>query len=311
MIEIPEGLTQNDISTFITSNDISTKLEANDVSQFASTDDVSNLITQKVGIFKITGSTSNKQGYTDNPNSSYADNIGENGFIIGNNHASGKNSFSVGINCYSQGNYSFTANYRTYSYGEDAAAFGAYTRALGKASFASGERTEVNNSNEAGFGAYNDSSKNSAISISTLFSVGNGGNLDKKHNALEIKKNGDVYIPDTDDTASANYYEKPMKRLQDLFILETSVSQLWDSSMSGGGSADLTNYYTKTQIDTSIANNYASKNDISTFVTENDVSIYSTNTYVNSTFAKIRYISQSDYDALATKDPSTLYIIPS
>lgn len=32
MIEIPEGLTQNDISTFITSNDISTKLEANDVS---------------------------------------------------------------------------------------------------------------------------------------------------------------------------------------------------------------------------------------------------------------------------------------
>lgn len=30
-----------------------------------------------------------------------------------------------------------------------------------------------------------------------------------------------------------------------------------------------------------------------------------------STFAKILYISQEDYDALATKDPSTLYIIPS
>lgn len=140
------------------------------------------------------------------------------------------------------------------------------------------------------------------------------------------------------------------------FALDTSVSQLWDSSMSGGGSADLSDYYTKTQIDTSIANNYASKNDISTFITSNDistfvtdndistfitandistkleandvsqfitsndvstfitandVSIYSTNTYVNSTFAKISYISQTDYDNLSVKDPSTLYIIPS
>ena len=107
---------------------------------------------------------------------------------------------------------------------------------------------------------------------------------------------------------------------------------------SGSGSVDLSNYYTKTQIDTSIASNYASKsdistfitandistkleandvsqfitsNDISTFITENDVSIYSTTTYVNSTFAKISYISQSDYDNLQVKDPSTLYIIPS
>ena len=118
------------------------------------------------------------------------------------------------------------------------------------------------------------------------------------------------------------------------FALDTSVSELWDTSAG----PDLSNYYTKTQIDTSIANNYASKNDISvfitsndistfvtdndvsiyltgndisTFITANDVSIYSTNTYVNSTFAKISYISQSDYDNLQVKDPSTLYIIPS
>ena len=145
---------------------------------------------------------------------------------------------------------------------------------------------------------------------------------------------------------------------------DASVGILWDTSMNGG-SADLSDYYTKTQIDTSIANNYASKsdvsafitsndvsiyltdndistfitandistkleandvsqfitandvsiyltdNDVSTFITANDVSIYSTNTYVNSTFAKISYISQSDYDNLSVKDPSTLYIIPS
>ena len=154
---------------------------------------------------------------------------------------------------------------------------------------------------------------------------------------------------------------------------DASVGILWDTSMNGG-SVDLSDYYTKTQIDTSIANNYASKsdvsvfitsndistfvtdndvsiyltdndistfitsndistkleandvsqfitandistfvtdNDISTFITANDVSIYSTNTYVNSTFAKISYISQTDYDNLSVKDPSTLYIIPS
>ena len=97
---------------------------------------------------------------------------------------------------------------------------------------------------------------------------------------------------------------------------DASVGILWDTSAG----PDLSNYYTKTQIDTSIANNYASKNDVSAFITsndvsiyltDNDVSIYSTNTYVNSTFAKISYISQSDYDNLSVKDPSTLYIIPS
>ena len=145
---------------------------------------------------------------------------------------------------------------------------------------------------------------------------------------------------------------------------DASLGILWDTSMNGG-SVDLSDYYTKTQIDTSIANNYASKNDISAFITsndistfvtdndvsiyltsndistfitandvstkleandvsqfitandvsiyltDNDVSIYSTNTYVNSTFAKISYISQTDYDNLSVKDPSTLYIIPS
>ena len=142
---------------------------------------------------------------------------------------------------------------------------------------------------------------------------------------------------------------------------DASLGILWDTSAG----PNLSDYYTKTQIDTSIANNYASKsdvsafitsndistfvtdndistfitandvstkleandvsqfitandvsiyltdNDVSTFITANDVSIYSTNTYVNSTFAKISYISQSDYDNLSVKDPSTLYIIPS
>ena len=56
--------------------------------------------------------------------------------------------------------------------------------------------------------------------------------------------------------------------------------------------------------------NFITSNDVSNFVTDNDVSIYCTSTYVNSTYAKIRYISESDYNNLGVKDPSTLYIIP-
>ena len=80
-------------------------------------------------------------------------------------------------------------------------------------------------------------------------------------------------------------------------------------------SNDVSNFITDNDISTFITSNdistFVTDNDISTFITSNDVSIYSTTTYVNSTFAKISYISQSDYDNLQVKDPSTLYIIPS
>ena len=72
---------------------------------------------------------------------------------------------------------------------------------------------------------------------------------------------------------------------------DASLGILWDTSMNGG-SADLSDYYTKTQIDTSIANNYASKNDVSVFITSNDVSIYLTSNDVS------QFVSKSDVSAL-------------
>ena len=260
--DISAFITSNDISAFITSNDVSNKLEANDVSQFLTANDVS---TDQPFHFFTNTTDSTKKGIVVKGGDGYAANIGH-------------FSLHLGPTCQATG--------------QAAAAFGNQTNASGNFSFTSGTGVKVYNENEAGFGKYN----NSSTGTDTLFTIGNGGNANpnNKHNALEIKLNGDVYIPDTDDTTTTYYYKKPMKRIQDLFVLDTSVSQLWDSSTSGGGggSTDLTDYYTKTQIDTSIANNYASKNDVSMF-------------------AKISYISQSDYDALATKDPSTLYIIPS
>ena len=72
---------------------------------------------------------------------------------------------------------------------------------------------------------------------------------------------------------------------------DASIGILWDTSMNGG-SADLSDYYTKTQIDTSIANNYASKSDVSAFITSNDVSIYLTSNDVS------QFVSKSDVSAL-------------
>ena len=72
---------------------------------------------------------------------------------------------------------------------------------------------------------------------------------------------------------------------------DASLGILWDTSMNGGA-VDLSDYYTKTQIDTSIANNYASKSDVSAFITSNDVSIYLTSNDVS------QFVSKSDISAL-------------
>jgi hypothetical protein len=90
----------------------------------------------------------------------------------------------------------------------------------------------------------------------TLFTVGNGkweGGV-KRHNALDIRMNGDIYISDTNSTSTSNYWEKPMIRLQD-----TITATAANTTALGGLS--------------------------------------------------LVKLTQSEYDALATKDNSTLYVI--
>lgn len=38
-----------------------------------------------------------------------------------------------------------------------------------------------------------------------------------RHNAFEVRQNGDIYFPNTDDTTYQNFNEKPMVRLQDMY----------------------------------------------------------------------------------------------
>ena len=57
-----------------------------------------------------------------------------------------------------------------------------------------GEELTTNNRPEFATGAYNNSVNGSTNADKTLFSVGNGTAANAKHNAFEIRQNGDIYI---------------------------------------------------------------------------------------------------------------------
>ena len=88
---------------------------------------------------------------------------------------------------------------------------------------------------------------------------------------------------------------------------DASVGILWDTSMNGGG-ADLSDYYTKTQIDTSIANNYASKSSVTNIDTSVS-QLWDSSTQGGGSGISLQYLTQAQYNALQTKDPNTLYLI--
>lgn len=96
------------------------------------------------------------------------------------------------------------------------------------------------------------------------------------------------------------YSEKFLPSVVDTSNL-VSKSELYDLS-----TGIVNNYYTKTQIDTSIANNYASKSS----VTNIDTSVSQLwDTSTQGSGVSIKYLTQAQYNALHTKDPNTLYLI--
>jgi len=151
--------------------------------------------------------------------------------------ASGYNSLAFGGTCRVSGANSFSV--------------GSQTNASGFSSVAFGIKTTTNNIAQASFGNNNITNGNSDYfagnSGNTLFSVGNGNTDSARHNAFEIRQNGDLYFADTDNTTYQNYYQKPMVRLQDMY------------GALGG--------------------------------------------------LKLVKLTQTEYDALATKDSNTLYVI--
>lgn len=101
------------------------------------------------------------------------------------------------------GNFSFTGGYMTEATGVLGTTFG--------------QGTVSQNKLETSFCQFNNSKKHSTTfgdSDNTLFTVGNGSGTSTRHNAFEIRENGDIYIPDI--VEGVNFYQQGMRRLQDI-----------------------------------------------------------------------------------------------
>ena len=118
------------------------------------------------------------------------------------NIVSGQYSFAVGLNNNVTGNYSLAVGGLDH-YGEGNSATTTNTFAFGRGNIAKsfcstvvGYHNSSSNKYETAFGQYNNSVSASTTfgdSGNTLFSVGNGTN-NARHNAFEIRQNGDIYI---------------------------------------------------------------------------------------------------------------------
>lgn len=155
---------------------------------------------------------------------------GQNTYVNGQScHAEGQFTYALSFCCHAEGNYTYaigTASHAEglYTYVNSTAshAEGQYTYALGHYTHAEGQYTYAYNEAEHASGRFNISfnSTNSnngtwmGSDAFTLFTVGNGLANTLRHNAFEIRQSGDIYFSDTN--SEGGYYEKPMRKLQDI-----------------------------------------------------------------------------------------------
>lgn len=148
-------------------------------------------------------------------------------------HAEGYSTSANGYTSHAEG-YNTSANgYSSHAEGTGSKAYGSYshvegtiTIASGTSSHAEGQYTVANNQSEHASGQYNVSSSGSSTfgnSGNTLFSVGNGTGSNARHNAFEIRQNGDMYIP----------YAGNDIKLQDKIAEFQSVISDWVQAMIG------------------------------------------------------------------------------
>lgn len=137
--------------------------------------------------------------------------------------ASGSFSHAEGYHTIASDNCSHAEGYRTTANGSYSHAEGCKTTTNKSYSHAEGRGTVTNNENEHACGRYNVSTfyrTNFGNAQNTLFSVGNGTE-DERHNAFEIRQNGDIYIADT--SGDERYDKKGYLHLQELLIKPITI----------------------------------------------------------------------------------------
>ena len=182
-------------------------------------------------------------------------NSSKKGIIVGDSEcsATGAYGISFGHNSDANGMYSICDGSNSNANGSMSFAFGDGCNANGDKSWAIGINVSTSNdrTNQFCFGGYIGSknnyefvagTKNVTLSASTtfgssgntLFGVGNGyvyQSTNNPHNAFEIRQNGDIYVPNTNDTSITGNYAYslyPMLKLQD--YLQIKVVKLTQSA---------------------------------------------------------------------------------
>ena len=128
-----------------------------------------------------------------------ADTVSFNLPISGGTNALGpvKNAIIMGENTTASSKCSIAIGTSTFANGYRAFAGGVGSRARAEGAFAFGCYVDSLQNYETAFGEYNVSNKASSTfgdSGNTLFSVGNGTSNSARHNAFEIRQNGDIYL---------------------------------------------------------------------------------------------------------------------
>lgn len=167
------------------------------------------------------------------------------------NKATNTNSIAIGYQNTSSGSGSVALGDSCESNGTSSTAMGYKTKATGAYSSTFGENTQATNNGEVAMGVYNKSTTSTDASQQTLFSFGIGTSDTNRLNALEIKKNGDVYIGDrllpegdfvtTEDlsgVATSGSYN-------DLSDKPTIPSEVTESTVSGWGFTKNAGTYSK------------------------------------------------------------------
>ena len=165
--------------------------------------------------------------------------------------------------------------------------------------FAIGYKQHPNNEYETSLGKYNVSSSASATfgdSGNTLFSVGNGTSESARHNAFEIRQNGDIYLTlDGQDV-----------KLQDQLgggEVSSAITSGDTNAVAGGAVYD--------KFDEVEQVTAAALNNINDRVSEDEEVTAAGLNALNDKFGGLKLVklTQTQYDNLQVKDQNTLYVI--
>ena len=195
------------------------------------------------------------------------------------NNASGRASFVIGSSNTGTGESSFVGGANSEARGTESFAFGYMAKAIGDYSIAFGSYYPLaNNTAEVAIGKANVSHTGSTDADKTLFSVGNGTNNNTRHNAFEIRQNGDIYL-------SLNGQDVKLQDQLGGGEVSSAITSGDTNAVAGGAVYDK-------------------------FDEVEQVTAAGLNA-VNSALGGLKLVSltQAEYNALATKDASTLYII--